>query len=71
MLAALAERGIVPDVLVGTSVGALNAAYIAGHGPSAEAVNELIRLWLWVRRRDVSLSTRSGRCSPWPADDPR
>ncbi len=53
MLAALAERGIAADLLVGTSVGALNAAYLAGHGPSAETLDELTRLWRRVRRRDV------------------
>jgi NTE family protein len=31
MLQALAEAGIFPDALVGTSAGALNAAYIAGY----------------------------------------
>ena len=31
MLAALRERGIRPDVIVGTSVGALNGAWLAGH----------------------------------------
>jgi NTE family protein len=29
MLQALAERGITPDLLVGTSVGAINAAFVA------------------------------------------
>ena len=37
MLDALRERGIVPDLLVGASVGALNAAYIAGRGMNADA----------------------------------
>ena len=32
MLAALHEHGIEPDLLVGTSAGALNAAYLAGPG---------------------------------------
>ena len=31
MLRALAEASIAPDILLGTSVGALNAAYVAGH----------------------------------------
>ena len=31
MLAALAEAGVVPDLLLGTSVGAVNAAFVAGH----------------------------------------
>jgi NTE family protein len=32
MLQALAERDVRPDLLVGTSAGALNASYLAGHG---------------------------------------
>lgn len=32
MLAAPRERRVVPDLLVGTSVGALNAAYLGGRG---------------------------------------
>ena len=32
MMAALHEQGIDPDLLVGTSVGAVNAAYVAGPG---------------------------------------
>lgn len=53
MLQALRERGIVPDLLVGTSVGALNAAYLAGHGMTADVLDELARVWRRVRRRDV------------------
>ena len=32
MATALLQHGIEPDVLVGTSVGAVNAAYLAGPG---------------------------------------
>src|SRR5450759_2989449 len=32
MLQALGERGVVPDLLVGTSAGAINAAFVGGHG---------------------------------------
>lgn len=53
MLQALGERGIVPDLLVGTSAGALNAAWVAGHGLSSASLDELARLWTGVRRRDV------------------
>lgn len=49
MLMALAEAGIVPDLIVGTSVGALNGAWIAG-GNSAY---ELAQLWRTLRRADV------------------
>jgi len=53
MLAALQERGIVPDLLVGTSAGALNAAYVAARGLRTDTLDELRRLWLVVRRRDI------------------
>jgi len=32
MLQALMERNVYPNLLIGTSAGAMNAAYIAGHG---------------------------------------
>ncbi|HTN99404.1 MAG TPA: patatin-like phospholipase family protein [Microthrixaceae bacterium] len=53
MLRALSARGIHPDVLIGTSVGALNAAYVAGNGDSLESLNQLAAIWLKLRRRDV------------------
>lgn len=53
MLAALCERDVVPDLLVGTSAGALNAAYLGNRGVTADAVDGLARLWCRVQRRDV------------------
>jgi NTE family protein len=53
MLHALARREVRPDLLVGTSAGALNAAYLAGHGTTTSAVRGLERIWLGLRRRDV------------------
>src|SRR5215218_8810580 len=41
MLQALAARGVEPDLLIGTSAGALNAGYVAGHGASAGALDDL------------------------------
>jgi len=52
MLKALFEAGIKPDFLVGTSVGAVNAAWIAGW-PSMEGVAKLEEIWLGLRRDDV------------------
>ncbi len=50
MLQALSERDVVPDVLFGTSVGAVNAAFLAGR---PDAVDELGTVWRNVRRGDV------------------
>jgi NTE family protein len=44
MLRALLERGIFPDVVIGTSAGALNGAAIATT-PTLEKVDELERVW--------------------------
>src|SRR5919107_992628 len=53
MLQALAARGTEPDLLIGTSAGALNAAYVAGHGMGAVALDDLAGIWSGLRRRDV------------------
>ncbi|MDQ3947266.1 MAG: patatin-like phospholipase family protein [Actinomycetota bacterium] len=52
MLKALVESGITPDVLVGTSIGSVNAAFLAAD-PSPGHVEELCELWRAVRSRDV------------------
>jgi NTE family protein len=44
MLRALLERGIVPDVIVGTSVGALNGAVVATD-PVLSQVDHLEKVW--------------------------
>ena len=52
MLRALAENGMVPDFVVGTSVGALNSAYYsAAADPAGVARLEII--WRGLRRQDV------------------
>lgn len=53
MLQALATRGVHPDLLIGTSAGALNAGYVAGHGTTAAALDDLAAIWIGLRRRDV------------------
>jgi NTE family protein len=53
MMQALHAKEIRPDVLVGTSVGAVNAAYVAGHGFSARSLDELAAVWTDLRREDV------------------
>ncbi|SFS39273.1 patatin-like phospholipase family protein [Saccharopolyspora flava] len=49
---ALIEHGIRPDVVVGTSAGSLNAAWIAGD-PTVGGVEKLRELWKSMRRADV------------------
>jgi NTE family protein len=53
MLQALYEHGIAPDFLVGTSAGALNAAFIASRQQTAATARELARIWGGLRREDV------------------
>jgi NTE family protein len=53
MLRALIEQGISPDVLVGTSAGALNAAFVAGHGLSPSGVDSLADVWARLRGRTL------------------
>jgi NTE family protein len=53
MLQALTERQVSPDLLVGTSAGALNAAFVAGHGTGHAALHELADSWQSVQRRDI------------------
>jgi NTE family protein len=52
MLQALDDAGIRPDVVLGSSVGALNGALIAFE-PGAAGLSRLESLWLSVRRHDV------------------
>jgi NTE family protein len=53
MLRALVERDIRPDVIVGTSVGAVNGAFLASREFTADTVEELAELWRGVRRGQV------------------
>ena len=53
MLQTLADRHVTPDLLVGASAGALNAAYVAGHGFTTDALDDLAGVWRRLRRHDV------------------
>ena len=53
MVQALTDRNEKPDLLVGTSAGALNAGYLAGHGTGRHAVDALADIWVSLRRGDV------------------
>ena len=44
-LAALLERGIVPDMMVGTSAGSLNSGFMAAKGPVLATIPELMDAW--------------------------
>jgi NTE family protein len=50
MLQALYERDVVPELIVGTSVGAVNGAYIASRPQTLATTLELARIWLNVHR---------------------
>lgn len=62
---ALEQRGFVPDLIIGTSVGALNGAIAAAH--PGEAAPWLDRVWTQARRREVFpfgyLSSRASVCA--------
>lgn len=53
MLQALARTSLVVDLVVGTSVGALNGAVVAEHGDLGPAVARLLRVWLSLERGEV------------------
>jgi NTE family protein len=57
MLRALFERGIAPDLVLGTSVGALNGAMVA-RDPSPAVIGRLTELWLEVSRSREVLGDR-------------
>lgn len=52
MLRALLERGTVPDLVLGTSIGAINGAAVAAE-PTLEAVERLAGMWTRFERNDV------------------
>jgi NTE family protein len=53
MLQALYERDIHPDLFVGTSAGALNAAFAANRPSTVGTAIELQRIWLGLTRSQV------------------
>jgi NTE family protein len=53
MLHALYERGIVPDVIVGTSAGAINGAFIASRPQTVQTAHELAAIWRGLRRGQI------------------
>jgi NTE family protein len=53
MVRALAEAGLVPDLVIGTSAGALNAVAFATD-PSPAGIGRLESVWMSLRRRHVA-----------------
>ncbi len=53
MLQALAESGVEPDIILGTSVGAINGAFFAAQ-PNAEGVRRLAEVWSASNLSDLS-----------------
>jgi NTE family protein len=52
MLRELLAYGMVPDFIVGSSVGAINGPYLAG-APTVEGMARLEAIWCGLRRRQV------------------
>src|SRR3954453_16588145 len=53
MLQGLYERDIRPDLFIGTSAGALNAAFAAGRPSAGDPAIGLQRIWLGLTRAEV------------------
>ncbi len=58
MLRALLGAGLRPDVVVGASVGAINACSLA-HDPTPERVEQLADRWMSMRAKDIT-GSRAG-----------
>jgi NTE family protein len=63
MLRELLASGVTPDLVVGSSAGAINGAYLAG-APSVAGIARLETLWRGLQRSDVFPLT-------WRGIDPR
>jgi len=60
MLRALIEDGITPDLVLGTSIGAINGAAVAAD-PSLEAIGRLAETWSRIERSDAFDGSILGR----------
>lgn len=58
MMRALLGAGIVPDVVIGASVGAINACSLA-YDPTPERVEEIADRWMSMRAKDLTGSRAS------------
>jgi NTE family protein len=59
MLKALVKRGIVPDFVVGSSAGAINAVHFASD-PTVSGVAQLESIWCSLKRDDIFPVSRLG-----------
>jgi NTE family protein len=62
MLKALLETGIAPELIVGTSVGALNGAAIAS-APTLDTVSQLRQIWLKLDQDPIFGGSLFGRAA--------
>jgi NTE family protein len=62
MAHALIERGIRPDLVVGTSIGAINGVAVAAD-PAVDGTERLMRMWGRLAAEDVLGGTLVGRLS--------
>jgi NTE family protein len=53
MLRALFERRITPDLIIGTSIGAINGAYLASRPATPDTADALADVWLGLHRFEV------------------
>jgi NTE family protein len=60
MLRALIERGVFPDVIIGTSAGALNGSGLAAN-PTLSGVDHLASIWSALRTEHIFPGGRLGR----------
>jgi NTE family protein len=68
MMQALVAHGLTADLVVGSSVGAMNGAYYAG-APTLDGVKQLATIWRGLTRRDVfPISFRSFAGFLWRRD---
>ena len=69
---ALEARGERVEIVVGTSAGALNAAFLAAgaHRPLGDVLADGLRTWRSIHFRDVLAPGRGGGESPGGVDPP-
>jgi NTE family protein len=53
MLQALCAAGVHPDLMIGTSAGAVNATWVAGYGMDTGSLADLAALWRQMRRTEL------------------